>query len=185
MANFNDSINFVLRWEGGETVDSGGFTKYGISQKSYPNLNIAALTIDDAKQIYRRDYWNKIFGDQIRDQSSALALFDYAVNAGPGKAIMDAQRVLNAAGAGLNVDGGMGPLTLAAINARGPAFAQDLTKFRNDFYKRLVEQNPEKYGQYLTGWLRRTTDLMRQIPKVANLAIPLFFALGMFYLMRK
>jgi lysozyme family protein len=185
MAQFEQAIPFVLRWEGGETVDSGGYTKFGISQNAYPNLNIAALTIEDAKAIYRRDYWNKILGDQIRHQENALALFDYAVNAGPGRAVQDAQRVLNARGASLAVDGGMGPKTLAAINQRGPAFAGDLTRARMGFYNRLVQMDPAKYGIYLKGWMRRANDLMSHIPKAANLLVPLIFAAGMLYLLKR
>lgn len=189
MANFNEAIKFVLRWEGGETTDTGGFTKYGISQKAYPNLNISALTLDQARAIYRRDYWDKIQGDKIQDQGNALALLDYSVNAGPGRAVRDAQRVLNAAGYNLAVDGALGPLTLAAINRRGPLFAAALTAERKKFYNRLVQQNPEKYRKYLRGWLRRSDNLIENLKSAAQGAAgavaPLLIAGLTFYLLTK
>lgn len=189
MANFDNAIKFVFRWEGGETTDSGGFTKYGISQNAYPTLNIAALTLDQARAIYRRDYWDKIKGDQILSQDNALALLDYAVNAGTGKAIQDSQRVLNQAGARLAVDGGLGPLTLAAINKRGPQFARDLTEARKIFYNRLVAQNPAKYGAYLRGWMRRADNLIENLKSAAQGAAgavaPLLIAGLTFYLLTK
>jgi lysozyme family protein len=189
MANFNEAIKFVFRWEGGETTDTGGYTKYGISQKAYPNLNISALTLDQARAIYRRDYWDKIQGDKIQDQGNALALLDYAVNAGTGRAVQDAQRVLNAAGYKLAVDGGLGPLTLAAINRRGPLFAAALTAERKNFYNRLVQQNPEKYRQYLRGWLRRADNLLETakiaITTAGSAAVPLLIAGLTFFLLTK
>jgi len=186
MADFETAIKFVLRWEGGETTDTGGYTKYGISQRAYPNLNIAALSVHDAKQIYRRDYWNKILGDQIRDQGNALALLDYAVNSGVGKAVQDAQRVLNAAGANLAVDGGMGPLTLAAVNRRGPAFGRDLVAIRKKFFQSLADRDPAKYGIYLRGWLRRADDLAGQLGKAAQTAGPLLLiAAATFFLLTR
>lgn len=58
--NFTRSIAFVLSVEGGlvnNPADPGGLTKYGISQRSYPDLDIRNLSIEDAKEIYFRDYW--------------------------------------------------------------------------------------------------------------------------------
>ena len=60
MQTFHDCIAHVLAAEGGlvnDPKDPGGVTKFGISQRSYPALDIRALTLDDAKTIYQRDYW--------------------------------------------------------------------------------------------------------------------------------
>jgi lysozyme family protein len=86
--NFEKAIKFVLRWEGGLTEDKndpGGLTKYGISQKSYPYLNIRELTLEKAKQIYYENYWKKADCD-ILDFPMNLICFDTAVNLGVSRA---------------------------------------------------------------------------------------------------
>lgn len=182
MADFRKALEITLKHEGGETVDSGGYTKWGISQKAYPGLDIKNMSRAKMESIYRRDYWDKIKGDQIKDQNAAAVLFDYAVNAGAGAAIKAAQTVL-----GVNVDGGIGPQTLAAINRAGPGFAGRLTKYRVSFYTRLAASNPAKYGKYLAGWIKRAESFFKLTPATAAggglvLAIG---AAGVLYVMHK
>lgn len=88
MAIFDEAIVKTLAREGGSKVteidgDSGGLTKYGISQRSYPNEDIRNLSEARAREIYRRDYWNRVNGDNISNQAIAESIFDFAVNAGP------------------------------------------------------------------------------------------------------
>lgn len=182
MANFRPALEITLKHEGGETVDSGGYTKWGISQKAYPGLYIKNMTRSQMEAIYKRDYWNKIKGDQITDQNAAAVLFDYAVNAGVGAAVKAAQTVL-----GVAVDGGLGPQTLAAINRAGAGFAGRLTKYRVSFYTRLATSNPAKYGKYLAGWLKRAESFFKLTPASAAggglvLAVG---AAGAFYMLKK
>lgn len=83
---FDSAIGDVLRAEGGyvnDPVDRGGATKYGISQKAYPKLDIANLTEAQAREIYKRDYWDKIGADALPENLRELA-FDAAVNQGVG-----------------------------------------------------------------------------------------------------
>jgi lysozyme family protein len=162
MANFRPALELTLKHEGGETVDTGGYTKWGISQQAYPGLDIKNMTRRQMEAIYKRDYWNKIKGDQITDQNAAAVLFDYAVNAGVGAAVKAAQTVL-----GVAVDGGLGPQTLAAINRAGAGFAGRLTKYRVSFYTRLATSNPAKYGKYLAGWLKRAESFFKLTPASA------------------
>jgi hypothetical protein len=85
MADFDMAVALVLKHEGGlvdDPNDPGGLTNFGISQRSYPNVDIRNLTADDAKAIYKRDYWFPIGGDAISNQSLANAALDFAVNAG-------------------------------------------------------------------------------------------------------
>lgn len=42
-----------------DPYDPGGETKYGICKRSYPNLNIKELTLEEAKKIYHRDFWKR------------------------------------------------------------------------------------------------------------------------------
>jgi lysozyme family protein len=97
MANFNEAIEEILTSEGGyvnDLTDAGGETKFGISKRSYPNVDIRNLTIDQAKAIYRRDFWDKIGGDQLRNQEIANLLVDSAVNEGVVPAIKRAEKIV-------------------------------------------------------------------------------------------
>jgi len=98
MSDFDAAIAFVIAQEGGyvnDPRDPGGETKFGISKRAYPTLDIANLTVDDAKAIYKRDYWDALNLDS-RPQGEALAILDTAVNCGIGRA----QTFIKAAGTG-------------------------------------------------------------------------------------
>ena len=86
-------------------------TKYGISAHSYPDVDIANLTISQAKAIYQRDFWAKANCDNL-PVSAAAQVFDIAVNSGVEEAI----KVLQIAAA-VSADGIFGPETMAAIDA--------------------------------------------------------------------
>lgn len=179
MALLAPALDTTLRWEGGYTVDTGGRTKYGISQNAYPNLDIPNLTIEQAREIYRRDYWAPIMGDGIKSQELASVLFDFAVNAGIGRAIRELQQAINEQGGRVTVDGGMGPQTLAAANRLpGANLANALTARRVAFYRNLAESNPAKYGQYLKGWLKRAESFFFEAAPVAGGGLLLLLAGG-------
>lgn len=82
--NFKKALDFVLRWEGeysNNPSDPGGETKYGISKKAYPGLDVSSLTLEKATEIYQRDYWGPIGGDDLKEGFD-VAAFDSAVNCG-------------------------------------------------------------------------------------------------------
>lgn len=100
----------MLSYEGGwvnDPNDAGGETNFGISKRAYPALDIKSLTIDDAKAIYKRDYWMAISADQL-PENLAFAVFDTAVNMGVTSAIRLLQITL-----GVEVDGKIGPKTIS------------------------------------------------------------------------
>lgn len=97
-------------WTGGKVgVGQLKGSKYGISAASYPHLDIANLTLAQAKTIYKADYWNVAGCDAVPD-GLKFSLFDFAVNSGPKTA---AKRLQQAVGA--EPDGAIGPKTLIAI----------------------------------------------------------------------
>lgn len=99
MADFEKAIQKILRSEGGyvnDPNDKGGETKYGISKRSYPNVDIKNLTLAGAKAIYKRDFWDKVGGDLINDQSIADLLVDSAVNEGVTPALNRAKSITGA-----------------------------------------------------------------------------------------
>lgn len=86
--SFEASFAIVVGTEGGyvnDPQDPGGETKYGVSKRSYPNLDIANLTLADAHTIYRRDFWDVTGCDGLSPPLALLA-FDAAINNGPGRA---------------------------------------------------------------------------------------------------
>jgi lysozyme family protein len=115
--NFDEAFEILIGHEGGYTPgkgDPGGETKYGISKRAYPNLDIRNLTLAQAKDIYRRDYWNRLKADTL-PESIRFDLFDTAVNSGPGTATRLLQRAVGTA-----EDGNIGSVTLAAVKVMTP-----------------------------------------------------------------
>ncbi len=164
MASFDTAVNKTLRWEGGFTIDTGGKTKFGISQNAYPSVDIPNLTLDQAKAIYKKDYWTPLKGDLITDQAAANALFDFGVNAGLGRAGKEARNALKALGYSVNDGTAIDSIVLGLINSAGASFAAALGKARISFYERLAAQDPAKYGKYLTGWKKRANDFFKLSP---------------------
>lgn len=112
---FNQAFDRLMKAEGGyvnSAMDPGGETNWGISKRSYPALDIKALTRADAQVIYLRDFWK---AGRMEDLDPALAfqVFDFAVNAGISTALRKLQQA-----AGVADDGHVGPITLAAIKQK-------------------------------------------------------------------
>jgi len=87
--NFDRSIKFVLKWEGGyvnDPTDPGGETKFGISKRAFPMLDIKSLTEAEARDIYRTHYWEKAGCDKL-GWPMCLVVFDTAVNCGVSRAL--------------------------------------------------------------------------------------------------
>ena len=150
MADFELAIPVVLRNEGGyvdDPNDAGGETNFGISKRSYPNVDIKNLTVEEASAIYKHDFWKF---DGINDQAVATKIFDSYVNNGR-TAIRIAQEVVVAP-----EDGEYGPHTEAAINNT----ADFLGSYRTQLavhYRNIVANNPAM-EKFLNGWLRRAAQ---------------------------
>lgn len=145
--NFALALDFVLAHEGGyvnDPQDPGGETKYGISKRAYPSLDIANLTREDAAKIYRSDYWDKCRCGELPPGTDLLT-FDAAVNQGPRAAIQMLQDALN-----VKVDGIIGPITLRAAQTVGMDLVPELAAIRMHAYA----LNPS-FHRYGLGWSRR------------------------------
>lgn len=118
MADFEQSFQHVLAREGGITNDAndpGGLTKFGISSLAFPGIDIASLTIDQARAIYREKYWKF---DGVNSQAVADKLLDMCFNLGQGTGIRLCQKALGEIEAGpIVADGIWGPHTEEAVNA--------------------------------------------------------------------
>jgi hypothetical protein len=95
-ASFEEAFKFLMLLEdshpsGLVTIDAGGKTKYGISQNSYPSLDISSLTFTNAKLIYYQDFWKYSAWDiallHTREQRIANKFLQIAVNLGVGTAL--------------------------------------------------------------------------------------------------
>jgi lysozyme family protein len=145
---FDDAVELIIALEGGlvdDPKDPGGVTKYGISARANPGVDIRSLTVPQAKEIYRKKYWEPLGLDQL-PWPVALVVFDTAVHSGPGRAVRLLQRSV-----GARADGSLGPMTRAAV-LRQPsgAVVSEYTARRTTFLSRL-----KTWPRYRLGWLRR------------------------------
>lgn len=134
--------------------DAGGVTKFGIDQRSHPTTNIKALTINQARDIYWFEYWLPSMAEQM-PAGYGEVLADIRINGGNGPRML--QQALNRHGAGLTVDGKIGPKTIAAMQADGRIGLLEFLKVRQERYERLAKKPTLK--KFLAGWTQRNTDL--------------------------
>lgn len=159
------AITHVLTEEGGyvdDPVDRGGKTRFGISQKAYPKLDIANLTIEQAEQIYYRDYWLSIRGDRL-PHAVAFLVFDAAVNMGVGMAAKSLQRA-----ASVNADGIIGSRTLGMVSTLPVAYlCKVFTDLRIKHYCEIVEASPSQ-SRFICGWVNRAFRVRDQSMKLLS-----------------
>ncbi len=157
---FEKAFDFVIEHEGGYVFDEndpGGETKYGISKKAHPQLDIKNLTKKQAKTIYKKYYWDRISGDKL-PKKLALFLFDTAVNCGCKKAGIWLQMSLNMiCQSGLLIDGKIGKKTLLAYSMCEKDIICNIASLRLKHYTSL--------GRivYINGWVNRVSDLLKEI----------------------
>ncbi len=162
---FDAAVARVLADEGGTESapgDPGGVTRFGISAREYPSLDIAHLSRAEAIAIYHRDYWRRYDLDALPG-ALAAKLFDLAVNIGPAHAIGCVQRALRAAGHRVTEDDVLGPATAAAAHAAEPLAAMAALRSEAAGYYRVVAalaRGPRADGdrEFLTGWLSRAYE---------------------------
>lgn len=170
MAQIDPAFDYVMDLEGGGNVhtvegDPGGTTKWGVTQRDYPNLDIPDLTRDQAKEIFRQDYWDPVQGDDIRSQEIATELVEMAFNTGIPAAVHTAQSatndVLKRAGDTfrLAVDGIFGPQTLKGLNRiagmNGIAEMAWDGRFNLRQLKYYRNLDRDLVDRFFVGWTRR------------------------------
>ena len=152
--NFSEALQHVLKHEGGYSnleSDPGGETNFGITvavarENGYLG-DMRTIPMSVVESIYKRKYWDKVRADEM-PESVRFALFDYAVNSGPGAAIRALQRVL-----GVADDGVLGPMTLAAAQAQSAGLGARLNGYRLKFMTEL-----KIWPTFSKGWARRIAD---------------------------
>lgn len=150
---FDLAFDRLIGHEGGyvnNPDDPGGETKWGISKRQYPSLNIKALTREEAKVIYRRDFWEPL-ADGLHN-AVMYQVFDAAVNHGIGNSIRMLQRAV-----GVVDDGHWGPVSKAAygrLNHNDVLMA--FLAERLDFMRRL-----RAWDAFGRGWAGRVAQNLR------------------------
>lgn len=159
-SSYGAALACVLAHEGGYTNhpdDPGGPTNFGITISDYrkyvkPDASAAdvrAMTLDQAKAIYRAKYWDALSCDAL-PAGLDYAVFDYGVNSGISRSAKVLQRMLDIAD-----DGVIGPATLAAVKNRGaPALIEAICDERLRFLRSL-----RTWPVFGKGWGRRVADV--------------------------
>ncbi len=153
-ARFERFIPIILKHEGGyvnDPDDYGQETRYGITKRRYPNLDIKNLTIHKAKEIYYNDFYLKLNLHHIKDDLLALHIFDMSVNAGKKNAILLLQSLLPRC----SKDGSIGPETAKAYSYA--IVTTDLVEAykakRIEYYYKVSKRGNNK--KFLAGWVNR------------------------------
>lgn len=168
---FVDALNLTLDlWEvgptrDGETVDTGGHTRWGISARAFPEVDIASLTVEGAARLYLDNFWAPLGLDDLHSWRVAAKVFDVVVNLGPrqeagrltpGAGTKLVQRAVERLGVAIVVDGLIGPATRAAINSKPQLeVLSALSVEQARHYARLAVRDGAQYGRYENGWMAR------------------------------
>ena len=166
-ANYDKCLETILHHEGGyvnHPKDPGGETNLGVTKRVYlehgGTKNMKDLLVEDVAPIYKKGYWDKMKGDDLPGGLD-LCVFDFGVNAGPGRAAKFLQQMI-----GTTVDGGIGPNTLAKlaeyVEKHGiEKCIEDFQGARQDYYEKL-----STFATFGKGWTRRvdeTTQLAKMM----------------------
>ena len=165
--NFDKALELLLKHEGGyvnHPSDPGGITNLGVTKRVYEEwvgysvseYTMQNLTPEDVEPIYEKNYWDKLKCDDMPDGLD-LMLFDFGVNAGPGRAAKFLQKLL-----GVTQDGGIGPQTLGALQS---AIGEDKVTQTREMIKKYQSMRQEYYEGLSTfdtfgrGWTRRVNEV--------------------------
>jgi lysozyme family protein len=174
MAHFETAIEKTLKNEGfysDNKNDSGGETYYGISRNNWPDwrgwiridamknkpdfpecLHLLSLE-SEVKMFYEVNFWDKIRGDEIKDQEIAESLFDFAVNTGINPAVKTAQKALC-----IEDDGIIGINTIKALNSIIPElFLLRFTIEKINKYIQICQKN-QSQKTFFFGWVSRAVS---------------------------
>lgn len=163
--NFDKSLAFLIApdREGGfvnNPKDPGGMTNMGVTKKAWEEWvgrassekEMRALKPANVEAFYKRKYWDKVSGNLL-PSGVDYAVFDFAVNSGPGRAAKVLQRVL-----GVKQDGDIGLVTLEkAMSIGSKKLVEDYNAERLLFLKSLPT-----WPDFGNGWERRVSEVTNE-----------------------
>ena len=159
-SNWDNSFKLMLKSEGGfvnHPSDPGGMTNLGVTKATWENwvgresdeAEMRGLIPEKVEPLYKKKYWDAVRGDELPMGLDYL-MFDFAVNAGAGRAIKTLQTAV-----GVTPDGGFGPMTMAAVQAVDPVeLIERFSQAKEDFYRSLTT-----FATFGKGWLNRVADV--------------------------
>jgi lysozyme family protein len=160
ISNWQKSFELMLKSEGGyvnNPADPGGMTNLGVTKATWENwvgresdeAEMRGLTPEKVEPLYKKKYFDAVRGDELPMGLDYL-MFDFAVNAGAGRAIKTLQSAV-----GVTPDGGFGPMTMAAVQAIDPVeLIEKFSQAKEDFYRSLGT-----FATFGKGWLNRVADV--------------------------
>ena len=177
MSNFDEAVNYILAREGGLSEnpnDSGGITNFGVSLRFLREVpqdrlrrysifepvteqTIRDLVVEQAKTIYKGEFWNEAPFENIESQKLCNYYFDMAIVSGVHQATKLLQRSIWASQFDrtlLRDDGLLGERTVGYVNAIGEELLPILVAVRASFYRLIAELRPKDKAN-LSGWLNR------------------------------
>ena len=161
MSKFKEALEVILHHEGGyvnHPKDPGGETNLGVTKRVYEEWggtkSMKDLTPEDVEPIYKKNYWDKVKGDEL-PEALALCVFDFGVNAGPGRAAKYLQSLVGA----LPIDGGIGPMTLAAVDKYIDKFSVELAVERYQEARQKYYEELSTFDTFGRGWTRRVEEV--------------------------
>ena len=160
MSKFKEALEVILHHEGGyvnHPKDPGGETNLGVTKRVYEEWggtkDMKELTPEDVEPIYQKNYWDKLKCDEL-PEALALCVFDFGVNAGPGRAAKYLQSLVGA----LPIDGGIGPMTLAAVDKYIDKFSVELAVERYQEARQKYYEELSTFATFGRGWTRRVEE---------------------------
>ena len=158
--NFLQCFALVLKNEGGyvdNPSDPGGATNLGCTKATWEawvghevtKADIQSLMPNDVMPLYKARYWDTVKGDDL-PMGVDYAVFDLAINSGPGRAAKTLQSAL-----GVSADGSIGPATIAALKAANAGeIASKICDARLAFLQGLPT-----WSTFGKGWGRRVAEV--------------------------
>jgi len=154
MMDLAHGLDFLRHWEGGwsdDPMDRGGRTKYGISEAAHPDVDIESLTWEQARAIYRTEYWMRYGCDRMPDRVNVV-LFDTVVQHGGSTGVVMLQEVV-----GAHMDGIVGVRTVERVCAAN-APVRKLIARRLAYYEAIIV-NDSSQARFRNGWYNRMVSL--------------------------
>ena len=157
---FSEALEIILHHEGGyvnHPKDPGGETNMGVTKRVYEDFggtkDMKELTREDVEPIYKKNYWDRVKGDDLPDGLD-LMIFDFAVNAGTGRAAKFIQRLVNT-----TVDGGIGPNTLGKIKEYVVTYGIEETISSYALMRQNYYESLSTFDTFGRGWTRRVSEV--------------------------
>lgn len=166
-SNWKRSFELMLQSEGGfanHPSDPGGMTNLGVTKATWENwigrqsdeAEMRGLTPEKVEPMYKKKFWDAVRGDEVKLGLDYL-LFDFAVNAGAGRAIKTLQTAI-----GVPADGGFGPITMASMKSYEPVkLIERFSQAKEDFYRSL-----NTFDVFGKGWLNRVERVKAEALKM-------------------